>query len=264
LRQLRLLAEGFVWCALLATPSAAIAEPVAVRHTEGLVHGFLALHALDGRKLADGELIQNSRNGRVTSRLVFRFVDGSLHDETVTFTQSGHFRMLSDHVVQKGPAFPHPLEAEIDGRTGNVVVTTSDEHGAAKRTVENVDVSPDISNGLILTLMKNIRPDVPRTTVSMVAFSPKPRLVKLVISPAGEEPFATGGMPRKAVRFVVHIEIGGVAGVVAPLVGKQPPDTHVWVLEGEAPAFVKSEGSLAMDAEPWRIELVSPTWPKGE
>ena len=142
-----------------------------MRHAEGLVHGFLVLHALDGRKLADGELIQNARNGRVTSRLVFRFVDGSLHDETVTFTQSGHFRMLSDHVVQKGPAFPHPREAEIDGRTGDVVVTTNDEqcheaHGRARRP------PADISNGLILTLMKNIRPDVPRTTVSMVAFRP--------------------------------------------------------------------------------------------
>ena len=55
---------------------------------------------------------------------------------------------------------------------------------------------------------------------------------------------------------------GGVAGVVAPLVGKQPPDSHVWVLEGEAPAFVKSEGPLAMGGDSWRIELVSPVWPK--
>src|SRR5207253_10971097 len=28
---------------------------------------------------------------------------------------------------------------------------------------------------------------------------------------------------------------GGVAGLIARLLGKQPPDTHVWVLTGDAP-----------------------------
>ena len=67
---------------------------------------------------------------------------------------------------------------------------------------------------------------------------------------------------RKAMHYLVKIEIGGIAGAVAPLVGKQPPDSHVWVLGGDAPAFVKSEGPLALGADPWRIELVSPVWPK--
>jgi len=59
----------------------------------------------------------------------------------------------------------------------------------------------------------------------------------------------------------VKVDIGGVAGVVAPLVGKQPEDSHVWILEGEAPAFVKSEGPLFMGGPPWRIELTNPAWP---
>jgi len=51
-------------------------------------------------------------------------------------------------------------------------------------------------------------------------------------------------------------------GLVAPLVGKQPADTHVWILGGEAPAFVKSEGPLYVGGPIWRIELASPIWPK--
>ena len=54
--------------------------------------------------------------------------------------------------------------------------------------------------------------------------------MKLVITPEGEELFATGGMARKAVRFVVHIEIGAWRCRRAAR-RKQPPDTHVWVLE---------------------------------
>ena len=61
--------------------------------------------------------------------------------------------------------------------------------------------------------------------------------------------------------YAVKVEIGGVAGLVAPLVGKQPPETHVWILEGEAPAFVKFEGPLYEGGPIWRIELTHPTWP---
>jgi hypothetical protein len=53
-----------------------------------------------------------------------------------------------------------------------------------------------------------------------------------------------------------------VAGLVAPLLGKQPEDTHVWIMTGEAPAFVKSNGPMFLGGALWRIELVSPVWPR--
>lgn len=52
----------------------------------------------------------------------------------------------------------------------------------------------------------------------------------------------------------------GVAGLLAPLIGKQPSDFHVWILRGKAPAFVRSEQSFYMGGPLWRIDLVSPTW----
>src|ERR1700730_67883 len=90
----------FLWGVLLG------AEPVTVRHTEGLVHGFLVLRTLDGASIADGDLIQVARGDRVTSRMVFHFKDGAVHDETAVFSQQRHFRLISDHLVQKGPVFP--------------------------------------------------------------------------------------------------------------------------------------------------------------
>src|SRR5262245_35107518 len=111
-----------VSCALAATTLRA--APLPVRAVEGTLHGFLTLTTIEGKKLADGDLIQTVRAGAVTSRLVFRFLDGSLQDETVVFTQRGTFRMASDHLVQKGPAFPHPLEVRIDARSGRVHVET--------------------------------------------------------------------------------------------------------------------------------------------
>jgi len=51
------------------------------------VHGFLSLRLPEGGVLANGDLIQDSRDDRVTSRLLFHFKDGSLHDETAVFSQ---------------------------------------------------------------------------------------------------------------------------------------------------------------------------------
>src|SRR6185369_9109290 len=117
------------------------------------------------------------------------------------------------------------------------------------------------ANGMILTLLKNFR-SPPPASVSMVVATPKPRLVKLAIATAGQDSFSTGGVSRKATHYVLKVEIGGLAGVLAPLLGKQPPDTHVWILGGEAPAFVKSEQFLYLGGPVWRIELSNPVWPR--
>src|SRR5437667_3838927 len=79
------------------------AEQVPVRHMEGLMHGFLALRTLDGKRLADGEMTQIAQGDRVTSRLIFRFKDGSVDVDTPIFSRRGAFRVLSDHLVQRGP-----------------------------------------------------------------------------------------------------------------------------------------------------------------
>jgi hypothetical protein len=253
------------WLALLVVGIAlrgnAAAEVIAVRHPEGIVHGFLILKGPEGTTLAEGDLIQNAHGDTVTSRLVFHFRDGSLHDETVVFRQRGTFHMVSDHQVQKGPSFPHPIDVTIQAASGRVAVKSWDKDGKEKATDEQMKLPADAANGLILTLIKNI-PPAGSATASMVAATPKPLLVKLAFSRDGEDSFSVGGTKRTATRYVVKIEIGGLAGVLAPLLGKKPADTHVWILGGEAPAFLKSTGPLYMGGPPWTIELTSPSWPQ--
>ena len=249
-------------CVVALWAGTVLAEPVVVRHAEGIVHGFLALRTLDGALIANGDLIQLAQGDRVTSRLIFRFKDGSIRDETSVFSQRRTFRLMSNHLVQKGPSFPQPLDLSIDCASGQVTVRYTDDHGKPKVESEKMDLPPDLANGMTLTLLKNVRASAPLPRLSMIVATPKPRLVKLEISAAGDEPFTTATSSRKATHYVVKIEIGGLAGLVAPLVGKQPPDTHVWILGGEAPAFVKSEGPMFLGGALWRIELVSPVWPR--
>jgi hypothetical protein len=169
---------------------------------------------------------------------------------------------LSDHLVQKGPAFPRPIDLTIDAVKGQVTVRYRDDDGQPKIESEQMRLPPDLANGLVLTLLKNAGVNALPKTVGFVAATPKPRLVKLAISAAGEEPFTTGATTRKAMHYILKVDIGGISGVVAPLIGRQPPDSHVWILDGDAPAFVKSEQPLYNGGPVWRIELTSPVWPR--
>ena len=246
--------------AMLLLPAPLPAEPVAVRFIEGSIHGFLVLRTMEDKILASGDLIEVVRGDRVTSHLVFRFKDGSLDDETAVFTQRGVFRLLSDHHIQRGPAFPHPMDMLIDASTGQVTVHFTDK-GQEKVEKDHLDLPPDLANGIIQNIMINIRPETPETKISYLAATPKPRLVKLSIAPQGEETFSIAGSREKATRFLVKVEVGGIAGIVAPLLNKTP-DINIWVADGEVPAFVKAEEPLYSDGPVWRVEMTSPVWPQ--
>ncbi|HET7617308.1 MAG TPA: hypothetical protein VFK20_02275 [Vicinamibacterales bacterium] len=246
----------------LLTGAGASAQRIQVRHAEGLVHGFLSLRTLDGKRVADGDLIQNVHDARVTSRLMYHFKDGSLYDERVVFSESGHFAVREYHLTEKGPTFSTPLDMSIDPGSGRVDVRYTDDDGESHVEQDHMDLPSNLANGLVLVILKNLRRGEPLPELSMVVPTPKPRLVKLQLSNGGTVRFSTGGMQREATRYAVHIDIGGFTGLLAKLFGKQPPDTHVWILTGEAPAFVKSEGAMFQGGPIWRTELVSPEWPK--
>jgi hypothetical protein len=95
-----------------------------------------------------------------------------------------------------------------------------------------------------------------------VAPTSRPRLVHIVIASVGEDSVSIGGIRRKAVNYLIKVELGGMSGVVAPLIGKQPADVHFWILGGDAPAFLREEGQFYEGGPIWRVDLVSPAFHK--
>lgn len=255
--RLRLLISVLV--AMLVASGSMPAEPIAVHYPEGSVHGFLVLRTMEGKLLAAGDLIQTVHGERVVARLVFQFEDGSVEDETAVFLQRRTFRLISDHYLQRGAIFPKPEDVFIEVSTGQVTVRYV-EKGREKVNIKHLHLPPDLANGMVLTLLKNISPGAKETKVSYLATDPAPRLVHLSIAPQGEEIFSAAGAHRKAIRFTVRVEIGGVVGVIAPLIGKKPADTTVWISTGTVPTFVKSEGPRYVGGSIWRIELTTPVW----
>ena len=249
-----ILFSGFFIASLLGVDLQA--DPVLVRHPQGSAHGFLALKTLGGARIATGDVTQIVHGDRVTSRVIFRFRDGSIDDDRTVFTQHGNFRLINDHHIQRGPSFPKPIDVFIDAMTGQI--TSHAKDGSIRQ--DHLDLPPDVSNGLPPNLLMNLLPSIPKTRLSFVAPTEKPRLIHVSIQPAGEVSVKVGDTTRKAIDYVLHVELGGLTGVIAPVIGKQPDDLHIWILGGISPAFIREEGQLYEGGPTWRIEQMSPAF----
>jgi hypothetical protein len=249
---MRWLVAGVVGVVVLAPWGAGTnAAPVAVQFSEGVTRGFPVLRAVNGERLAVGELTQVARGDRVESRMVFRFEDGSLYDETVVFSQRGVFTLLRYHLVQRGPSFPETIEAAIERASGKYEVRyRADEDSPEELLTGRYDMPPDAYNGMLGILMKNLQAGE-STTVQIIAFTPKPRAVKLSLTPAGVEQVQMGDRAVLATRYVVKPQLG----LLASLLVTDLAPMHCWIVGGDAPGFVRFQGPLFFMGPVWRIEL---------
>jgi hypothetical protein len=242
------------------SPGPLAAAPVAVRFAEGVTHGFLVLSTVDDVVIASGDLLQVARGAEVESRMVFRFKDGSLFDETVVFGQQRVFTMHSYHLLQRGPAFAQDTEVSLRASGKYRVKTKTRKDGREEVLDGTLDLPVDVYNGMVLTVVKNLAKGASET-VHIVAFTPAPRLVELKLVPIGEHKVVAGELAKTAIHYVFKPELGTWLKLFATLTGRMPPDYHAWVVTDEVPAFVRFEGPLDTMGPIWRLDLTSPRWP---
>lgn len=244
---------------LLNTSIAALPQPVRVREQQGSLHAFLLLRSAEGQVIALGDLLSVAHGDEVHSRLTFHFRDGSIDDETTVYRQRTYLQLLSDHHIQRGPSYPDPLDISLNTRTGNVTSRTLKD-GKTESKTEHMNLPPDLANGILAMVLTNFPAGAAEIKVSYIATDPKPRLVAFSIKPEGRQMYEVSGARRQSTHYTLHVEIGGIAGMVAPLLGKQPEDTQAWVSEGEAPTFLRLQGALYLKGPIWTMELTSPEW----
>jgi hypothetical protein len=235
---------------ILSGSVAALAEPVGVRFTEGIGRGFPVLRDVKGEKIAQGDLIQVARGDRVENRLTFRFRDGSFYDESVVFSQRDVFTLLSYRLVQRGPSFPESLDATVDRESGRYTVRYKTDDDSPEEVVKGKFEMPDDAyNGLLSTLMKNL-PTGSSATVQIIAFTPKPRLVKMLLMPASADTVIMSETAVPSTRFLVKPQLG----LFASLLVAEIPDIKIWIAGGDAPACLRFEGPLYFMGPIWRID----------
>lgn len=231
-----------IWAITLGTP--APAEPIFVRHTQRPTHRFMVARSEAGKIIASCEFSQVVPGDEVTMHLTYKFVDGSIDDETTTYRQRDTFRLVRNHHIQQGPFFVKPVDFTVEAATGIVTSRTADKNGNIHVETHHIDLPDDLANGFVGTLLLNVPQNTMPFRVGMLAPVSGGRLIHLLISQEGEQPFRTTGQTLRATVFRIHPELGGIVGVIAPLIGLQPKDVMVWVLEGEEPAVVRIVGQL--------------------
>jgi hypothetical protein len=230
------------WAMTLGT--AASAEQISVRHTQRPMQRLMVARSEAGKIIARGEFSQTAQGDEVLMRLTYHFVDGSIDDETTTYRQQGAFRLVRNHHIEKGPFFVKPIDFTVEAATGIATSRTEDKDGKIHVESRHIDLPDDLANGFVGTLLLNLPQDAAPFRVGMLAPVAGGRLIQLLISSEGEQPFQTQGQSLKATVFRIHPELGGILGVIAKLLGLQPKDVMVWVLEGEEPAVVRIVGQL--------------------
>lgn len=231
-----------LWTMTVGT--AAFAEPIPVRHIQRPMHRFMVARSEIGKTVASGEFSQDVQGDEVTMRLTYKFMDGSIDDETTTYRQQGTFRLVRDHHIQKGPFFAKPVDFTVDAATGIVTSRIIDKNGRIHIESKHTDLPDDLANGFVGTLLLNVPHNTTPFRVGMLAPVAGGRLIQLLISPENEQTVHLAGQTLKATVFRIHPELGGIAGVIARLLGLQPKDVMVWVLEGEEPAVAVIVGQL--------------------
>lgn len=209
------------------------------------MHRFMVARSGDGRKIATGEFSQVVQGDEVTMRMTYRFVDGSIDDETTTYVQRGTFRLIQDHHIQRGPFFSRPVDFTVNAAAGTASTSTTDRRGRVHLATKHINMPKDLANGMVGTLLLNVPNNTTPFRVGMLAPVGGDRLIQLLISSEGEKTVHLSGKTLPATVFRIHPELGGIVGLIARLIGLQPKDVMVWVLEGENPAVAVIVGQLS-------------------
>ena len=237
------------------------AAPVSVRFVEGVTHAYLLVRSIAGEMLGQGELTQVVKeDGLVESRMMFRFKDGSLHDEVVVFSQQRVFTVIRYHLVQRGPSFPDQIDVSMDRGTGQYKVRSKSGEGGKEEVLTGaVDLPKDVYNGMLITVSKNLQKGVDET-VSIVAFTPTPQVYKLQLLAMENQPVRIGEQSGKATQYVFQPQVGLIKEFFGKLSGQLPASFHYmcWILVDEVPAFVQFEGPLQLMGQIVHIEILTP------
>jgi hypothetical protein len=78
--------------------------------------------------------------------------------------------------------------------------------------------------------------------------------------PQAPQIFYLAGFPRNSSVYEIKIELGGIAGVIAPVIGKQPPNISMEILGGDMPAFLRETGPLFEGGTILTISQIGPAW----
>jgi hypothetical protein len=237
---------------------AGAADPVsAIELTQfaGAAHAYPAMLDLEGRKLANGEFMQQIEDGLLHIRITYDLLKGGRIEEKATFQQRPEliqkewsWRQFRDDTLQR--------EYKIDFSSGKAAAHKR-EGGEMKEWSDEVAIEPGSAfAGFGFTLaLQNLRDRLTKgeaLELKAVGFTPKRRVVTVQVTWQGVDHVPMSGRELRGDNFMIRPEIPAIAKLFVKL-----PDTHIWLTLPPA-GFLRWEGPLAEPSDPLvRVDLTS-------
>lgn len=228
---------------------------------EAAARGFPELRDLQGRKLADGDFAQWLEHGQLHVRIRYDFGHGDAVQEDGTFEEGP---LLAQNrwswVETQGEKTVRRFE--VDFKTGAARADVfSEKHPT--RSSEKIKIEPGRTfSGFGFTLaIKSVRERLLRgekVEFEAIAFSPKPREVRVEVSYGGLNEVPMSGRKPIGECFVIHPKVPALAKLFVSV-----PNTKIWLTHPPPAEFLRWEGSLAEPDDPVvRVDLL-PGGPSG-
>lgn len=241
--------------ALALTVLLASAGPIAVRVVPGALHGFPSLSDAAGNVIADGELSQELRGEVLLVHLRWSFGDGRRVEERAEFRVGAHLTQTRFTWVETAGEVEQ-RRFEVDFSDGRAIAVTRNRKGEPEREEERLDL-PDgrafTGYGTALAISQLELPAGGEEELTFVAFTPKPRIVRLGVRRNGEERIDAHGRSIRCDRFTLHPKIPFPVSLFAGA-----KDAHLWFTHGPPPALVRAEQNLIAKDDPVVVVDVIP------
>lgn len=257
-RVVRMPFAALVFLLGVASGGAAEAEPVALRHALGTLHGFPSMSDSSGRVIADGELTQELVSGSLVVHARWAFADGHRAEER------DEFRVGRD-VAQERFSWIETKDGdelrrfEVDFATGKAIAITRDDKNEVKREEAKLDLPRGrafAGYGAALAISEILFEPAADAEFTFVAFTPKPRTVTLQVHRDGEERITVAGRSIPCDRYTLHPKIPFPVSLFA---GAR--DAHLWLTHAAPPALVRAEQNLVAKDDPVVVIDVTPRGP---
>ena len=209
----------------------------------------------EGRVIADGELTQEVTGHRVVVHARWRFADGLVAEERdelragEALTQE-RFSWVERRAGQETRRF------EVDFASGEATAITPDRKGEPKREHAWLDLPRDrafAGYGVALAASQLGLAPGAKAELTLVAFTPAPRAVRLEVRREGEEAVPVAGRPVPCDRYTLHPVLPFPIRLVV-----HPRDAHLWFTRVAPPALVRAEQGLVAKGDPRVVIDVTP------
>jgi hypothetical protein len=229
---------------LLALSGAALE----ILHPPGTLHGFPSMSDVAGAVIADGELSQQRRGRRLKVRIRWRFADGLVAEERDEFRvgrtlEQRRFSWVETRDGEEQRRF------EVDFGTGRAEALLLRDGGERKHERAELELPAGLAfagYGIALAAAElPLRADGEQAELTVVAFTPGPRAVRLRVRRDGEEPIAVAGRPIPCVRYRLSPQVPPIAKLFVKV-----EDAHLWFTRSAPRALVRAEQNLAAKDDP--------------